>query len=122
MDEKETLNQFGEMLISDVRTQTITQLDKIFSGELKSERAQELHAKLSHFSPQDMEVIKEITTEAIDRSLFKVMFMFESSGDFIIGAVNEDEIVDLNDMSDGLGGEYFEWVEKYSKPNSNDDE
>ena len=122
MDEKETLNQFGEMLISDVRTQTITQLDKIFSGELKSERAQKLHAKLSHFSPQDIEVIREITTEAIDRSLFKVMFMFESSGDFIIGAVNEDEIVDLNDISDGLGGEYFGWVEKYSKPNGSDDE
>lgn len=48
--------------------------------------------------------------------------MFESSEDFIIGAVNEDEIVDLNDMSDGLGGEYFEWVEKYSKSNGNDDE
>lgn len=49
MDEKEILNQFGEMLISDVRTQTLKQLDKIFSGELKSEKAQKLHAKLMSF-------------------------------------------------------------------------
>ena len=48
------------------------------------------------------------------------MFMFESSEDFIIGAVNDDEIINLNDVSDGLGGEYYKWIDEYCEPNSED--
>lgn len=115
MEEKEILNQFGEMFINDVRTQTLSQLNKIFSGELKSEAAKQLHSKLNHFSADDMKIIKEVATIAVDRALFKVMYMFESSEDFIIGAVNDEEIINLNDISDGLGGEYYKWIDEFSE-------
>lgn len=121
MEEKELLRQFGEMFVEEVRTRTLWQMDKIFSGELKGEAAQKLHVKLAHFSPEDMEVIREISTDAVDRALFKVMNMFETTEDFIIGAVNDDEIVNLNDVSDGLGGDYFGWVEEFEKSEDDDD-
>lgn len=118
MDEKEILNQFGEMFINKVRNYVLWQMDNIFSGELNSEEAQNLHAKLRHFSPEDMEIIKEISTEAVDRSLFETMSMFDTSEDFIIGAIKDEEIINLTDISDGLEGEYDEWIENYSEPNN----
>ncbi|MFQ9462423.1 MAG: hypothetical protein ACLR14_12515 [Phocaeicola vulgatus] len=115
MEEKEILNRFGEMFIDKVRNYTLWQMDNIFTGELKSEDAQKLHAKLRHFSPKDMEIIKEVSTEAIDRALFETMSMFETSEDFIIGAVNDEEIINLNYISDGLGGEYDQWIDEFSE-------
>lgn len=120
MDEKEFLNQFGETFINDVRKQTILEMNKVLAGDYKAEAIQKLYAKLNHFSKEDIEIIKEISVTAIDSALFNVMFMFESSEDFIIGAVNDDEIVNLNDVSDGLGGEYYKWIDEYCEPNSED--
>lgn len=37
MDEKETLNQFGEMFIDKVRNYVLWLMDNIFSGKLSSE-------------------------------------------------------------------------------------
>ena len=113
MDEKKFLNQFGETFINDVRKQTILEMNKVLAGDYKAEAIQKLYAKLNHFSKEDIEIIKEISVTAIDNALFNTMFMFESSEDFIIGAVNDDEIINLNDVSDGLGGEYYKWIDEY---------
>lgn len=85
MDNKEILNQFGETFINDVRKQTILEMNKVLAGDYKAEAIQKLYAKLNHFSEEDMEIIKEVSVTAIDSALFNVMFMFESSEDFIKG-------------------------------------
>lgn len=46
------------------------------------------------------------------------MSMFDTSEDFIIGAIKDEEIINLTDISDGLEGEYDEWIENYSEPNN----
>lgn len=109
------------MYIDKVRNYVLWQIDNIFFEEMQGEDAQKLHAKLTHFSPEDMEIIKEISTDAVDRTLFETMNMFETTEDFIIGAVNDDEIVNLNDVSDGSGGDYFGWVEEFEKSEDDDD-
>lgn len=103
------------MYIDKVRNYVLWQIDNIFFEEMQGEDAQKLHAKLTHFSPEDMEIIKEISTDAVDRTLF------ETTEDFIIGAVNDDEIVNLNDVSDGSGGDYVGWVEEFEKSEDDDD-
>lgn len=115
MEEKEILNQFGKTFINDVRMQTVLEMNKVLSGDYKAEAIQKLCDKLKHFSEEDMEIIKEVSVTAIDNALFNVMFMFESSEDFIIGAVNDEEIINLNDISDGLGGEYYKWIDELSE-------
>lgn len=58
---------------------------------------------------------KEVSTEAIDRALFETMSMFETSEGFIIGAANDEEIINLNYISDGLGGKYYKWIDEFSE-------
>lgn len=115
MEEKEILNQFGETFINDVRKQTVLEMNKVLSGDYKAEAIQKLYDKLNHFSEEDMEIIKEVSVTAIDNALFNVMFMFESSENFIIGAVDNEKIINFNDVSDGLSGEYYKWIDEFSK-------
>lgn len=43
------------------------------------------------------------------------MSMFETSEGFIIGAANDEEIINLNYISDGLGGKYYKWIDEFSE-------
>lgn len=115
METNEIVNEFGKTFIENVRSEALWQLESIIAGTMKSENAIKLHNKICAFSSEERAILKEIATDAIDRALFKVMFMFETSEDFIIGAVQEDEIFDLKDLSDGLSGEYYQWVEDYEE-------
>ncbi len=117
-NEDEILSSFGEEFITEVRDRCLSDLNMIISGKMKSEQAQKLHEKIKTLSDSNVVILEQVVKDFIDRSLFKTLSFFEESEDFIIGCVNEEEFVDLNEISDGLGGELFSnrgWIKKYSE-------
>lgn len=113
------LENFGKLLITEVRDSVVEDYKMIKSGQMKSKVAGELHKLISSFDDKEIEVLDQLTDEIIDRMLHKFLFLFEESKEFTIAIKNASSPnVDLVKESDGISGELFGkrgWISKFSK-------
>jgi len=115
--ENNNLKDFGKEFIESVRDNTLTDFEKISKGELRSKRGQELFEKISQFDEIQLETIKDIVRNMVDKSIFNTLFFFEENEEWIISNP-ENDIDDINELSDGLSGELYTddgWISKFSK-------
>lgn len=119
MKSEDALKAFGRMVMANVRDPSIVASQQILIGECKAETDQvyrEFVASLTEVSKQKLQML---LTTTIDTVLFNFLFMFEQQDRFLIATTGTDELLDLNEVSDGLSGELwgeYGWIEKYSDP------
>jgi uncharacterized membrane protein YqiK len=112
--EQETLNYFGKLLMERARDNGIHVTDWLVSGFGGAPANRELQNKLSLFTDDQKETVKEVIMKVVDQTLHHVLWMFEQEEeiDLIVDGVN------LREASDGLAGELYGedgLVAKYSK-------
>lgn len=108
------LNEFGEVLIEEVRDRTIRLFDKKMQGMMKDEDSQFLFAQVNKLSEEQKLLINKVIPQIVDLSLHNMLCVFEEHDEFQI-IIHGENIVDI---SDGLSGELYTvdgWIEKFSK-------
>ena len=108
------LNEFGEVLIKEVRDRTIRLFDKKVQGMMRDRDSQLLFEKISKLSEEQKLLISEIIPQVVDLSLYNILCMFEEHDEFQIVRDGEN----IADISDGLSGELYTsdgWIEKFSE-------
>ena len=108
------LDEFGKILITEVRDGTIDSMNKMIDGTMKGTIAKLIRKKISILDKEQIEVLKWLIPEIVDFSLDSMLFMFEGHPDLQLVFQG----VDLKEVSDGLSGELYTedgWIQKFSK-------
>ncbi len=125
MTNDEILEKFGQVLISEVRDETIDKFQMIASGSMKSVPALELHRKLNTFSEDQLSVIRQVVVSSIDDVVHNFLWMLEQHEDDIVLSCGEDKSSkkeNVMELSDGISGEIYTddgWIAKYSNYKEN---
>ena len=111
---EDVLNEFGKILITEVRDGTIDSMNKMIDGTMKGTIAKLIRKKISILDKEQIEILKWLIPEIVDFSLDSMLFMFEGHPDLQLVFQG----VDLKEVSDGLSGELYTedgWIQKFSK-------
>ena len=111
---EDVLNEFGKILITEVRDGTIDSMNKMIDGTMKGTIDKLIRKKISILDKEQIEVLKWLIPEIVDFSLDSMLFMFEGHPDLQLVFQG----VDLKEVSDGLSGELYTedgWIQKFSK-------
>lgn len=116
---KAGLDKFGQLLMTEVRDETIQQWKMIADGRMKGERALRIRERLSQMTFYDQEVAMTLTPEIVDSVLHNLLAMLEQEEDLEVAIELGDRTVpSLRDASDGLCGELYSdegWIARFSK-------
>lgn len=124
MDEREKLDTFGELLISQVRDRTIEQWEKILTGQLKSKRAVNLYKEAQlKLDNSAFEMVTNLVNQIVDSTLHNFLDLCEQEDKINILFKTSDgeedtQEIEIKDISDGLAGELYTedgWILRYSK-------
>lgn len=108
------LDEFGKILITEVRDGTIDSMNKMIDGTMKGTTAKLIRKKIAILNNEQIEILKWLIPEIVDFSLDSMLFMFEGHPDLQLVFQG----VDLKEVSDGLSGELYTedgWIQKFSK-------
>ena len=108
------LDEFGKILIKEVRDNVINAMNERIDGERKGITAQLIKKKIAILNNEQIEILKWLIPEIVDFSLDSMLFMFEGHPDLQLVFQG----VDLKEVSDGLSGELYTedgWIQKFSK-------
>ena len=111
---EDILNEFGKILIKEVRDNVINSMNESIDGKRKGIAAQLIKKKIAILNEEQIEVLKELILEIVDCSLDSMLFMIE--GDPELQLIFQG--VDLKEVSDGLSGELYTedgWIQKFSE-------
>ncbi|MCF7360839.1 hypothetical protein L3V23_01845 [Vibrio sp. A1-b2] len=123
MTNKDLLDSFGKLLMSEVRDEAIEKYEMIAQGKIRSKSAQDLNSKLSKLDDEQLSLVREVVVSSVDDVLHNLLWMIEQSGDQITLTCNdENNAVNIHTISDGLSGEMYTedgWIAKYSRYKEN---
>lgn len=108
------LSEFGKNIICNVRDPVLFDLEKIISGQIKTEQDTLFHQRISKLSSDEILLLKDLSTYLVDKTLHNLLFMFENSDNCLI--LSDDK--NLAEISDGLCGELYTddgWIGKFSQ-------
>lgn len=111
-----SLQQFGQIYISQVRDQTISEILSLIRGEMKDAKSAEIHKKISSLDSETTEILRLLAIHTVNLTMHNILFMFESNDESF--KIYDNKNNNLTDMSDGLSGELYSkegWIEKFSK-------
>jgi hypothetical protein len=117
-EELQALDSFGKLFMEEVRDRTINNFEAILSGKTKSQKSQLLHKQLATLDNNTIQILKEALIETIDNQLFNTLTLLEQNEELSLLYNIEEKPFNINEISDGLGGELFTengWIEKFSK-------
>lgn len=115
---KDVLDRFGQLLVSEVRDVAVAVALKSLRGQMKDQASKQLEAELAKVPESTRKLFETFATDLVDSTLHDLLSFFEGSEDFLI-AFKGDEVnlVDLNEVSDGLAGELYTdegWISRFS--------
>lgn len=123
MTNKDLLDSFGKLLMSEVRDEAIEKYEMIAQGKIRSKSAQDLNSKLSKLDDEQLSLVREAVVSSVDDVLHNLLWMIEQSDDQITLTCNdENNAVNIHTISDGLSGEMYAedgWIAKYSRYKEN---
>lgn len=114
------LDNFGKILISDVRDRTIDDIDRCIFGKYRSENAIRLSNEYLLLDKNSKSFVDKIIPFIVDYSLNNLLEMFEQNEDLEL-KLNGKNLVE---ESDGFAGELYTedgWIQKYTKQRYFDD-
>ncbi len=118
MNEKHPLDLFGEYLIKRVRDEAIDDWERISSGKMKDKESQEIFQVLKSFNAEQLEFITNLFPKVIDTTLHHLLWSLEQEEiNVIIQSGENEELINIREVSDGLAGELYTedgWISRYS--------
>lgn len=118
MSEAELLDRFGKTLMSSVRDETLDYYAMLADGLMKAPTDVQLSERMKSLGANERELLKEAVTVVLDNSLHNLLSMFEFEEDVnLVAKDEENNRVNLNEISDGLAGELYSeegWIAKFS--------
>lgn len=112
---KDELRLFGKKYIEYARNRTIDTIKRDINGECTSPKSIELRKLLESFSPDQIDTLMQYVYRAVSNCMFNTMIMIEESDDIRLLVKSENGDKEIREISDGLGGDLFSWIEWYSK-------
>jgi hypothetical protein len=114
--EKKALDVFGAILMQRVRDWSITDSDNLVSGKSNSVIGKRVNEILALFESKQREALHDLIPVIVDTTIHHLLWMFEQEEWIDIAVHTEDGIVpSLREVSDGLAGESYDWVRRFSK-------
>lgn len=125
MNEKEKLDiiyGFGKDVVVKARDMTIVEKFEIVNGGSNAPLYIRLNEKLSNFSEEQKNVVKELMITSIDGAINNFLWMMEENNDkYAFNAKCEDGTqFDIEQESDGLCMGQWEFIDEFSKYNDID--
>jgi hypothetical protein len=115
---KDVLDRFGRLLVSEVRDVAVAVALKSLRGQMKDRASKHLEAELAEVPESTLKLFETFATDLVDSTLHDLLSFFEGNEDFLIAfQENENDLIDLNKISDGLAGELVTeegWISRFS--------
>ncbi|TXK80668.1 hypothetical protein [Paenibacillus sp. N3.4] len=125
MNEREAIDKFGELLMTDLRDRTIDFFELLVKGHWKAPKLQQLQHEMQSFDDKQIELFRRALIRSLDSGIHDFLFKLQEQADFN----NEIEIkvqgINIIQASDGLHGELFTedgWFANFSKYGENNKE
>jgi hypothetical protein len=113
---KAALEVFGRLLMERVRDRAINDWEGIITGRTKNAWAEGVRATIKTLDPQQFEAVCRLIPRIVDTTLHHLLWTLEQE-EVIDVAVRTDTGVfpSIRDASDGLAGELYDWIPRFSK-------
>lgn len=121
MPKDEFVRAFGNSLMNSVRDPAIVSTRTILEGNCLAAEDRIFLKLLEGLSIESKQLLEQLVTKTIDLTIFSFLSFFEQQQEFVLAAQSEDELLNLNELSDGLGGELWGkvgWIQQFSNPES----
>jgi hypothetical protein len=122
MDElnRKTLDQFGQLMMSEVRDPVCSVVDHLMTGEAPGGVWANMRGDFQKLklSPERALVIAQLVVEAVDQTIFHFLRFLDEKEISVYFRGEDGEIRDLTKISDGLYGEPLTdcgWIARFSK-------
>jgi hypothetical protein len=120
MKNREILDNFGKILIEEVRDRVLHLGELIRDGHMNSIENKDLYNRIKKLSPECQEVLKDFACALVDKTIHHSLWMIEQNDEYDLVKYSKDKSppLSLRDISDGLCAELYTedgWIEKYSK-------
>ena len=112
------LDQFGALLVREVRDSTVRVHSLIMDGKMNSKENLELHQLVASESSEKREIAERYVRNAVDNAIHNFLWMIEQYEEFDLIYRDGDKVISLRDISDGLCGEPLTeegWIARFSK-------
>lgn len=114
----DVLGRFGRLLVSEVRDVAVAVALKSLRGQMKDRASKHLEAEPAEVPESTLKLFETFATDLVDSTLHDLLSFFEGAEEFLIAfRENENDLVDLNEISDGLAGELVTeegWISRFS--------
>lgn len=115
---QELLDRFGKLLMTRVRDKSITEWEKILSGQMKDAGSEVIRKQTEVFGPEQMQIFLRILPEIVDTTLHYLLWAVEQERSVDIVAKDVNGVArSLREVSDGLAGELYSeqgWIARFS--------
>lgn len=109
------LDRFGSFLIKNVRDHAISDWDMLLAGDAKSEAAREFYNRIRSLPPEQSELLRDLVPAIVDTTLHHLMWSLDQAADIEVAVTTpQGQVPSLRQVSDGLDGELYFWVPRYS--------
>lgn len=112
------LDTFGQMLMSNVRDEAISDWKMIIDGRMKDESSERVRTTLASLSNAQRDAVLRLIPQVVDTVLHHLLWTLEQTENVNVSVQSNDEFVpSLREASDGLSGELYSdegWIARYS--------
>lgn len=120
--ERNLLNNFGSLFIKYGRDRTVKESIDILEGKSKDRISKVISKNLQNLSVEQRAAVENFLIDAVDGALDNFLWMIEQSEEFDLIAYDDKGIYSLDQISDGLSVDYWNFVDEFSKFKRLDDE
>jgi hypothetical protein len=121
--ERAALDRFGRCLVEDARDYAIYEAGRMLDGKLKGDASKCFYERVraTPFSAEQIGIIRDLIPDVVDRALHHMLWTVLGQQEWLTLGVDTDHgvVPDLKGVSDGLEGEYCEWVPRFSSERFN---
>lgn len=112
------LDEFGTMLMQDVRDDTCDFLIRLLGGRMRDKSSKELYREFQAVGRHDYGIVSKILTAAVDGTVARFLHFIEAHELKLVFRDKAGKEYDVCSISDGLTGELYTedgWIERFSK-------
>jgi hypothetical protein len=114
---KQLLDLFGEILIHQVRDESIDDWEMMLDGRMKGELAEQVRSRIARFDQKAIHTLKELLPKIVDTVLHHSLWTIEQDERLDVRMTDATGTINIREASDGLAGELYGengWIAHFS--------
>lgn len=112
------LDEFGKTLMTHVRDDALSFLQRIISGKMADATSRELYSQFQNLDAVEAELVGRLLVSAVDAGVVRFLHFIDEFELELMFRCRSGEIADVRAISDGLAGELHTkdgWIAKFSQ-------